>query len=61
MNYLRQKLIPRKAVTVIFNKNIREVPVRAEVLEALQEGGQQLQPVAVLWEYTNLFSDEGTT
>ena len=45
------------AVTAIFNKNIWEVPVRAEVLEALQEGGQQLQPVAVLWEYTNLFSD----
>lgn len=36
------------------NKYLGELPVRAVVLEALQEDGQQLQPVVVLHEYESL-------
>ena len=39
---------------MLTNKDLGELPVRAVVLEALQEVGQQLQPVAVLCEYTSL-------
>lgn len=39
---------------MITNEDLGELPGRAVVLEALQEVGQQLQPVAVLCEYTNL-------
>lgn len=33
---------------------MKKVPVRAVVWEALQEDGQQLQPVVVLHGYTSL-------
>ena len=37
---------------MLTNEDLK-LPVRAVVLEALQEVGQQLQPVAVLCEYTS--------
>lgn len=54
MSCLRHKLILKMAANAICTKYTGDLPVRAEVLEALQEGGQQLQSVAVLYEYANL-------